>query len=51
MKASQHQPVISVKEARKILGKAYLCYSDEQITQLIEQLDSIVVAHISAVPK
>jgi hypothetical protein len=43
--------IITVKEARKILGKTYAKYSDEQITRMIKQLDSIAEAHIKSVPK
>ena len=43
--------IISTKEARKILGKEYAKYSDEQITRMIKQLDSIAEAYIKSVPK
>lgn len=43
--------IITVKEARKILGKTYAKYSDEQIARLIKQLDSIAGAHIKSVQK
>jgi len=43
--------IISIKEARKILGKKYAKYSDEQITRMIKQLDSIAEAYIKSVPK
>jgi hypothetical protein len=36
--------IISIKEARKILGKDYEHLSDEQIGNLIEDLDAIAVA-------
>lgn len=34
-------PIISVKEARKLLGKEYESLSDEKITELIEQLHQL----------
>jgi hypothetical protein len=34
-------PTISVKEARKILGKQYLAFSDEQIVDIITLLNAI----------
>lgn len=43
--------IISVKEARKLLGTAYSTYSDEQIAQIIKQLDSVARAYIKSVPK
>lgn len=43
--------IITVKEARKILGKPYAKHSDEQIARMIKQLDSIAETHIKSVPK
>lgn len=43
--------IISVKEARKLLGKAYDKCPDEAIERLVINLDSIVEAYIKSVPK
>lgn len=43
--------LVSVSEARKILGKSYDKYSDDYIEQLIRNLDSIAEAYIKSVPK
>jgi hypothetical protein len=43
--------IISVKEARKILGKKYAKHTDEQIEQIIRNLDGIAEAFIKSVPK
>lgn len=43
--------IISVKAARKLLGKEYDKYSDAYIEQLIKGLDGIVEAFIKSVPK
>lgn len=37
-------PIISVKEARKILGKGYAHMSDSEVENLIQNLDAIAVA-------
>jgi hypothetical protein len=37
-------PIVSIKEARKILGKNYDHMSNEQIEGLIEDLDVIAIA-------
>lgn len=31
------KPIMSVKVARKLLGKKYECMTDEEITELVEQ--------------
>jgi hypothetical protein len=43
--------IISVMEARKLLGKRYEKYSDEHIVRLIQNLDEIAEAYIKSVPK
>jgi len=43
--------IITVKEARKILGSAYQDYSNESIARLISSLDSIAEEYIKAVLK
>ncbi len=43
--------IITVKEARKILGKTYDKYSDEYIERLILSLDSIAESYIKSIPK
>ncbi len=43
--------IISVKEARRILGKTYEKYSDEYIARLIKDLDGIAEAYIKSFPK
>ncbi|MGB3023205.1 MAG: hypothetical protein WBB39_00155 [Candidatus Saccharimonadales bacterium] len=35
------KPIISVKEARKLLGKDYQNLTDEKIAELIEQLHEL----------
>lgn len=35
------KPIISVKEARKLLGKDYESLTDEKIAELIEQLHEL----------
>ncbi len=35
------KPIISVKEARKLLGKEYANLSDERIAELVEQLHEL----------
>ncbi len=35
------KPIISVKEARKLLGKEYENLSDEKIAELVEQLHEL----------
>lgn len=35
------KPIISVKEARKLLGKEYEDLSDEKIAELVEQLHEL----------
>lgn len=47
----RHKPIISIKEARKILGKSYDKYPDEAIERLISNLDGIIEAYIISVPK
>ena len=43
--------IISIKEARKILGKSYVGHSDDDVLRLIKQLDAIAKEHIQTVPK
>ena len=43
--------IISVKEARKILGKKYDIHSDETIERIIQRLDGIAECFIKTVPK
>lgn len=35
------KPIISVKEARKLLGKKYDSLTDEKVTELVEQLHGL----------
>lgn len=42
--------IISVFDARKILGKSYESYSDEYIEQLIRKFDNIATSFIKTVP-
>ncbi|MFZ1301820.1 MAG: hypothetical protein WAQ27_04595 [Candidatus Microsaccharimonas sp.] len=35
------KPIISVKEARKLLGKEYDSLTDEKVTELVEQLHGL----------
>lgn len=35
------KPIISVKEARKLLGKEYAKLTDEQIAELVQQTDEL----------
>jgi uncharacterized protein YjgD (DUF1641 family) len=48
---SNKKLIISVKEARKILGKSYDKYPDTYIERLIKNLDSIIESYIKSVPK
>lgn len=43
--------IITIKEARKILGPNYDKYPDELIQRLIKELDSLIEAYIKTVPK
>jgi hypothetical protein len=43
--------IISIKEAREILGKKYDKYPDEYIQQLIQNLDAIAETFIRTIPK
>lgn len=45
------EPIISVKEARKKLGKSYKEYDDQYIKLLIKTLDAIMESYIKSVPK
>jgi uncharacterized protein YjgD (DUF1641 family) len=38
--------IISIKEARKILGKSYEHMSDEEVESLIENLDAIAIVSL-----
>ena len=49
-------PIITIKEARKVLGKGYSNLSDDMIKQIINQVDffgDVIVPHLrkEAVPK
>lgn len=48
---SENNLIITVNEARKLLGKSYQNYSDEEVARMIKQLDSIADSFITAVPK
>jgi hypothetical protein len=43
--------IITVKEARKILGKSYDKFPDDYIERLIKNLDGVAEAYIKSVPK
>jgi hypothetical protein len=43
--------IISIKEARKLLGKSYKRHSDDEILRLIKNLDAIAKEYIQSVPK
>lgn len=43
--------IITIKEARKILGRSYAKRSDEDIAWLINSLDTIAQEFIKSVPK
>jgi len=45
------QLIISVSEARKLLGKRYKKYSDEYIEQLIKSFDALIETYYKSVPK
>jgi hypothetical protein len=51
MMLNDNTPIITVKEARKILGKRYVKYSDDYIESLIKNLDGIAEAYIKMFPK
>jgi len=42
--------IISVKEARKILGKESVSFSDKSMEELINSLDSIALEYLNLVP-
>lgn len=44
-------PIISVKEARKVLGKSYDKHPDNYIKSLVEGLDAIAETFVNSVPK
>ena len=48
---SEQQLIISVKEARKLLGKSYDAASDDEIALLIKRLDCIARDFIRKFPK
>jgi hypothetical protein len=49
---TKEQPAISVKEARKLLGKQYWSFSDEEIANIITLLNALAKDFIKAtVPK
>ena len=43
------KPIISVKEARKILGKEYINVSDDNLTGIIKSLSQIANYYIEVV--
>lgn len=45
------KPIISVKEARKIMGKDADKLSDKQLRKLIDALDMIAKLQLGVVPK
>ena len=45
------EPVISVKEARKVMGKVANRYTDKQLIDLVNRLDMIVMLQFGIVPK
>lgn len=47
----EEKPVITVKEARKIMGKFASKYSDDQLNKLISDLDMIALLQLNIVPK
>lgn len=47
----QQTPIITVGEARKLLGETGSRLDDSQIEELIVKLDGIVRAFLSEVPK
>lgn len=47
----KEQPIISVKEARKIMGKDAQKLSDEQLEKHIHGLDMIIMLQLGMVPK
>lgn len=47
---SPDTPIITVKEARKIMGKDAQKLSDEQLRQLIDDLDMIAMLQLNMVP-
>lgn len=47
----EEKEVISVKEARKLMGKDAHKYTDEQLKTLINKLDMIAMLHFGIVPK
>lgn len=51
MKSSNDDLIISIDEAREILGHSYDVHSDEYIERLIRNLDSIAIAFINSVQK
>lgn len=40
------KPIISVKEARKLLGKEYEDLTDEKVAELVEQLHGLAKASL-----
>ena len=50
MEGTSIKLVISLKEARKILGKGYEI-TDEELMNLILRFESIAVSYIETVPK
>lgn len=50
-KTLQQTPIISVKEARKILGQEHKNLTDEQLEKLIVELSAIAKLYIRSVPK
>lgn len=42
----QPEPIISVKEARKLLGKDYRGFSDEKIAVIVALLNIVAAEHV-----
>ncbi|MBL8030893.1 MAG: hypothetical protein JNK33_01020 [Candidatus Doudnabacteria bacterium] len=47
----EEKPIITVKEARKLMGKFAEKHSDEQLQKLISDLDMIAMLQLNMVPK
>lgn len=46
----EEKPIITVKEARKIMGEYARRYTDEELKNLIDQLDIILCLQLKMVP-
>lgn len=47
---NEEKPIITVKEARKVMGKFADKYSDEQLQKLISDFDMIALLQFNMVP-